>query len=63
MSEPSYRVEKFDDHPAVQRGLNNAAAEGWYPICYAIQSTDSRRAWHYVILARKPQPDTRQSSP
>jgi hypothetical protein len=52
MNNREYRVEKFDDHPAMQNGLNLAARDGWEPIQYAIQGTDTRRSWHYVILTR-----------
>jgi hypothetical protein len=47
-----YRVDKFENHPAMQAALNLAARDGWEPIHYAVQSTDSHKSWHYVILAR-----------
>ena len=52
MNKREYRVDKYDDHPKMQAGLNAAARDGWEPVDYAIQGTDVRRAWHYVILAR-----------
>jgi hypothetical protein len=52
MNNREYLVQKYDDHPKMQDGLNEAARNGWEPIHYAIQGTETRRSWHYIILVR-----------